>query len=131
MVSKSLVSFYVLRFLSVNKRGRVRGGGHVSYPPPNRFMMAPVSILDGGAEERMGAEELNTSAGGGKVEIMFLDPKHAQIHTKHTHTHTETIHYNAQCAFIKFSFSARSTCRNKKRGKCHSLNASDSSVAFS
>lgn len=86
MVSKSLVSFYVLRFLSVNKRGRVRGGGHVSYPPPNRFMMAPVSILDGGAVERMGAEELNTSAGGGKVEIMFLDPKHAQIHTKHTHT---------------------------------------------
>lgn len=54
------------------------------YPPPNRFMMAPVSILDGGAVERMGAEELNISAGGGKVEMMLLDPKHTQMHT-HTH----------------------------------------------
>lgn len=43
----------------------MRAGRHVSYPPPNRFMMAPVSVLDGGAEDRMGAGELNTSAGGG------------------------------------------------------------------
>lgn len=45
---------------------------HVNYPPPNRFMMAPVSVLGGGAdEERMGARELNASAGEGKVEMMF------------------------------------------------------------
>lgn len=37
----------------------------MSYPPPNRFMMAPVSILGGGADERTGAGELNTSAEGG------------------------------------------------------------------
>lgn len=37
----------------------------MSYPPPNRFMMAPVSILGVGVEERMGAGELNTSAGEG------------------------------------------------------------------
>lgn len=42
-----------------------RAGSHVSYPPPNRFMMAPVSILGGGADERTGAGELNTSAEGG------------------------------------------------------------------
>lgn len=43
----------------------------VNYPPPKRFMMAPVSILEGGAEERMGAGELNTSAEEGKAEMMF------------------------------------------------------------
>lgn len=62
----------------------MRAGSHVSYPPPNRFMMAPVSVLDGGAEERMGAGELNTSAGEGKVEMMFI----AQTHS---HRYTQTI----------------------------------------
>lgn len=33
-------------------------------------MMAPVSILGGGAEVPLGAGELNTSAGEGKVEMM-------------------------------------------------------------
>lgn len=38
----------------------------MSYPPPNKLRMAPVSILGVGAEERLlGAGELNTSAGGG------------------------------------------------------------------
>lgn len=55
----------------------MRAGSHVNYPPPNRFMMAPVSILGGGAEVRMGAGELNTSAGEGKVEMMFR----SHIHT--------------------------------------------------
>lgn len=45
---------------------------HVNYPPPKRFMMAPVSILLQGADvEKMGAGELNTSAGEGKVETVF------------------------------------------------------------
>lgn len=61
----------------------MRAGSPVSYPPPNRFMMAPVSILSGGAEGRMGAGELNTSAEEGKVEMMFR----AQTHT-HTQIHT-------------------------------------------
>lgn len=69
---------------------RVRAGSHVSYPPPNRFMMAPVSILGGGAEERMGAGELNTSAGEGKVEMVFR----AQTHSN-THKLLTVIHYNA------------------------------------
>lgn len=47
----------------------MKTGSPVSYPPPNRFMAAPVSILGGGAEERMGTGELNTSAGEGKVEM--------------------------------------------------------------
>lgn len=57
---------------------RVRAGA--SYPPPNRFMMAPVSILGGGAEERMGAGELNTSAGEGKVETMLRLQTHTLAH---------------------------------------------------
>lgn len=44
-------------------------------------MMPPVSVLGGGAEERIGAGELNKSAGEGKVEMMFR-PQNAvtQIH---------------------------------------------------
>lgn len=66
----------------MNRGDRERTGSHASYPPPNRFMMAPVSILGGGAEERMGAGELNTSAGEGKVEMVFRDPTHS-----HTNPH--------------------------------------------
>lgn len=40
----------------------------MSYPPPNKLRMAPVSILGGGAEERLGAGELNTSAEGGNED---------------------------------------------------------------
>lgn len=50
---------------------RVKVVVNASYPPPNRFMMAPVSSLGGGAEERIGAGELNTSAGNGKVEMVL------------------------------------------------------------
>lgn len=59
----------------------MRAAGHVSYPPPNRFMMAPVSILGGGAEERMGAGELNISAGKGKVEIVFRTQTYSRTNT--------------------------------------------------
>lgn len=44
-------------------------GRPLSYPPPNKLMMAPVSVLGGGAEEPLGAGKLNNSAGEGKVEI--------------------------------------------------------------
>lgn len=76
----------------MNRGGRVRAGSLVCYPPPNRFMMAPVSILGGGAEERTGAGELNTSAGEGNVEMVFR----AQTHS-HTNAHKllTVIHYNA------------------------------------
>lgn len=56
---------------------------HENYPPPNRFMMAPVSILGGGAEERMGAGELNTSPGEGKAEMMLRAKTLTQIHTNY------------------------------------------------
>lgn len=64
----------------------------MSYPPPNRFVMAPVSNLGGGAEGRMGAGELNTSAGEGKVEMVFR----AQTHS-HTNAHQllTVTHHNA------------------------------------
>lgn len=56
----------------------------MSYPPPNRFMMAPVSVLNGGAEERMGAGEMNTSAGEGKGEMVFrAHDTLAQLHTNY------------------------------------------------
>lgn len=64
----------------------MRAGRHVSYPPPNRFMMAPVSILGGGAEVRMGAGELNKSGGEGKVEMVFRS--HITYRNVHTHSHT-------------------------------------------
>lgn len=64
----------------MNRGGRVRSDSHVSYPPPNRFMMAPVSTLGGGAEDRMGAGELNTSAGEGKVETAFRAQTHKNTH---------------------------------------------------
>lgn len=55
----------------------------MSYPPPNRSRTAPVSIFGGGAEERMGAGELNTSAAEGKVEMVFRVQTHS-----HSHSHT-------------------------------------------
>lgn len=52
--------------------------------------MAPVSILGGGAEERMGAGELNTSPGEGKAEMMFSLNTHTNTHKLLT-----VIHYKA------------------------------------
>lgn len=81
---------------------RVKAGSHVSYPPPNRFMAAPMSILGGGAEERNGAGELNTSAGEGKVEMRWDELKHTDCDS-------------LQCTFISCYCSARSTCWNGER----------------
>lgn len=78
----------------MNRAGRVKAGRHVSYAPPNRFVMAPVSILGGGgAEGRTGAGELNTSAGGGKVEMVFIAQPHSHANT---HQLLTVAHHNAR-----------------------------------
>lgn len=61
----------------------MRAGSHVSYPPPNRFMKAPVSVLGGGADGRMGAGELNTSAEGRARWRWCLESNHRVYHDAH------------------------------------------------
>lgn len=51
--------------IRLSKRGAI---GSTSYPPPNRFITAPVSVLVGGVDERKGAGELKTSAEEARVD---------------------------------------------------------------
>lgn len=68
-----------------------RGDSHVSHPPPKRFMKAPVAVMDGVVEERVGAGGLNKSAGEVKAEMMFR----ARAHSQKSHKLLSEIHYNA------------------------------------
>lgn len=61
----------------------MRAGSHASYPPQNRFMKAPVSVLGGGTDGRMGAGELNTSAEGRARWRWCLESKHRVYHDAH------------------------------------------------
>lgn len=51
--------------IRLSKRGAISS---TSYPPPNRFITAPVSVLVGGVDERKGAGELKTSAEEARVD---------------------------------------------------------------
>lgn len=53
------------KVIRLSKRGAISS---TSYPPPNRFITAPVSVLVGGVDERKGAGELKTSAEEARVD---------------------------------------------------------------